>query len=149
MIKNKAIYVTWYHATDYTSAQTIFAGGINISQGGGELGQGFYMGNRLDEAKSWAFHKNKKIHIPDSIIEFKFEPWITFKYQHIGLKRAKLEYAKMNTSGTARTYVFGFDFVYSKVFGIEKYGFYQLKWESILGETFLNKLPGMHSKKII
>lgn len=138
MIKRKIIYGKWYHGTDYSTAQNLFAKKINITNGGGELGQGFYMGNFMHQAKQWAYYKNNENNIPSSIVTFEFTPWISLKYQLIGFTRGLEIYANLNKKGTQRSHVFGYDFVLCKVLGKILYNFYQLKWESTKGQFFLN-----------
>lgn len=141
MIKNNSIYSPWYHATDINSAKKIQDNGIDVSLSGGELGMGFYMGNFLHQAKAWAFHKNGKKNAKNSIIKFEFTPRISFEYQHIGSQRAQLAYATIKKNGNQRTHVFNLDFIYAKVLGGNCcFGFYQLKWESLNGQNFLNSL---------
>ena len=48
-----------YHGTDDISAQYILEGLIDVTKGGGELGQGFYVANLAHKAATWAYHKGK------------------------------------------------------------------------------------------
>src|SRR5574344_1855501 len=47
-----------YHGTTVVASQNIVKGAIDVSMGGGELGQGFYTGTYIWEAKSWARMKH-------------------------------------------------------------------------------------------
>ena len=138
MIKKKEIYNSWYHGTTSTIAVLLKNGEIDISKGGGELGKGFYMGNFISQAKTWAFYKNNKRRVPNSIVQFNFNTWISFKYQIIGKNRRNKLYPLIKSKGEQRSYTFNLDFVYCKVLGVEVNGFYQLKWESIKGQEYLN-----------
>ena len=46
-----------FHGTSPTVAASLAAGGVDVTQGGGELGVGFYTGEYLHVAKAWAIHR--------------------------------------------------------------------------------------------
>ena len=138
MIKRKSLYKSWYHGTSRNDAKFIMNNSIDVTCSGGELGQGFYMGNFLHEAKAWAFQKNKKHNAKSSIVVFNVKPWISFKYGYIGTKRAIKIYKKSKNQNNHRAYLYNYDLVHSKVIGIDRYNFEQLKWETTKGENYLN-----------
>ncbi|MEL4456704.1 hypothetical protein [Lutimonas vermicola] len=140
MIKRKDLYDCWYHGTDRKAAKLIYKGNINVNLGVGELGQGFYMGNFLHEAKAWAFHKNGKNNIQNSVIQFTIKPFLSLKYRYIGTKRARALYKKNKINNGHRTFKFNKDLIHSKVFMVERYDFQQLKWESLKGEKTVNTI---------
>ena len=63
MLKTKS-----YHGTSPQIIDDIFTSGISVSLGGGELGQGFYTGEHLHEAKVCAYQKTKSK--KNNVIEF-------------------------------------------------------------------------------
>jgi hypothetical protein len=144
MIKDNRIYSPWYHGTTKAFAEDIVKGNIKVCKGGGEIGQGFYMGNYFDKAKSWAYHVNKtpsdKVKkVPKrAVVKFNVEPYISFQLERISWKRGMKVYEDLKSKERQRTHTFNKDLLFSKVFGKPDYKFFQLKWESDDAEKLLN-----------
>lgn len=138
MIKEKKIYQEWFHGTNVNNAQIIIKQGVNVKLGGGELGQGFYVGNYHRKAIAWAFHKNNKQEIKNSVLTLTISPYLKLKYKYIGLEKGKLNYANIKKNKLHKSFKYNVDLVQSKVMGINYYGFRQLKFESDTAEKLLN-----------
>jgi hypothetical protein len=144
MIKDNQIYSSWYHGTKKEFAEDIAKGKIDVVKGGGEIGQGFYMGNYFDKAKQWAYHVNKKpsdkskIVPKKAVVKFNIEPYISFRLERISWKRGMKIYDDLKNKAIQDKYTFDKDLLFSKVFGKPDYNFFQLKWESKNAQKLLN-----------
>lgn len=142
MILFKNIYNNFYHGTDSRTLQTLLTN-IQVNQGGGELGQGFYVGNFKHKAAQWTIHKQKNNNANRNInaipvFQLKLHPFISFSFQRISLNRAMKIKNFIKSSGTQRSHMLGVDFIYSPVVGVTYHGFYQIKFESQTIENYLN-----------
>lgn len=62
-----ANYINMYHGSDEITIEKLLESDIDVSLGGGEIGQGFYRGDKMHVAKAWAFNK----HSSESVLEIK------------------------------------------------------------------------------
>lgn len=125
-----------YHGSDENSVKTLMQGNIDVTMGGGELGQGFYLGNMLHVAKAWAMNKHKskavlEIEVEDSELE-SLEP-LVLSYKEACEKRASIR-----KKSKQRTYIFNKNVVWAPIVGTKKIETDQLKWESVNSQTLLN-----------
>jgi hypothetical protein len=109
-----------YHGTHITSATSIMAQGVDVSKGGGELGQGFYLGDLEYRSYLWAYQQHGA---QAAIVEMEMEEndIIDERRFSLHLIQSKEEAYKIkkeikNVGGT-RTYLFGVDIVWSPVIG--------------------------------
>lgn len=142
MLKKKyEVDGTWYHGGALSSIQQIAANKIDTKLGGGELGQGFYIGNYGHEASAWARHvaKDQK----PSVVELKVS-----SFGASGLTKRELSWLlakecsiKIAKADRRRTHVFGVDVVAAPIVGKNfKDTPTQLKWEGAKSASFLNSL---------
>lgn len=130
-------HISKYHGTSKQTASELQNGMIDHTQGGGELGQGFYLGDQLWVAKSWAHNRHGmnsavlKVDIPDP--EFNaLSLELLSRTEALALRK---EIKQMNAT---RTYLHGFDVVWSPIVGTTRVEADQYKYESKNGEDLLN-----------
>lgn len=130
--------ITVYHGTSATDASTICGGGIDVSVGGGELGRGFYTGEFLHEARTWAFHRNPAGR--PLVVELTLEDADFFAMDPLCLTAAQAVAYRNNirSNDSTRTYLFDEDIVWSQIVGTDRIKCDQYKWESNDAEDFLN-----------
>jgi len=137
--KNYEIDGTWYHGGALTSIQQIAASKIDTKLGGGELGQGFYVGNYGHEASAWAWYvaKGKK----PTVVELKVNNSGTasLKKHELSWLGAKEHAISIAKADRRRTYVFNVDVVAAPIVGKHfRDTPTQLKWEGAKSAAFLN-----------
>jgi hypothetical protein len=127
-----------YHGTSTTSVIALASGKVNVTLGGGELGQGFYTGEYLHEAKAWAYHKSgdKQQNVvcfsaPDTEIE-------KLHFAVLDQGAASLKRYQIKKAGHTRTHLFKVDLVWAPIVGSERASGEQYKWESKKAEVLLN-----------
>lgn len=130
-------YISKYHGTTQQIANELQKGMIDHTRGGGELGQGFYMGDQLWVAKSWAHNRHGndsavlRVDIPDpNFNALSLE--LLSRTEALALRK---EIKSMNAT---RSYVHGFDVVWSPIVGTTRVEADQYKYESKNGEDLLN-----------
>lgn len=137
--KHYKIDSLWYHGGALTSIQQIAASKIDTKFGGGELGQGFYVGNYGHEASTWAWHvaKGKKPTVVElEVINFDAASLKKLELSWLGAKELAISIAK---SKARRTYVLKVDVVAAPIVGKNfKDTPTQLKWEGVNSAAFLN-----------
>jgi hypothetical protein len=128
--------ISTYHGTAKHHAVTLIEGKVNTTVGGGELGQGFYLGTALHVAKAWAV----QMHGSESVVEFQFDDDEFWNFDIESLTEIEaLEYrSNIRAKGLTRTYKFSKDIVWGPIVGGPKVYSDQHKWESIKGGDFLN-----------
>jgi hypothetical protein len=126
-----------YHGTSKKTADHLQQGNIDPVAGGGELGQGFYLGDQLWAAKAWAYNRHKgnsgvlKVEVPESgFYALSIEPLT--RLEAISLRR------KIKALGATRTYLHGFDVLWSPIVGTTKVEAEQYKYESQMSINLLN-----------
>ncbi|WP_196599646.1 hypothetical protein [Pectinatus frisingensis] len=125
-----------YHGSDENSIQKLIQGNIDVTIGGGELGQGFYLGNMLYIAKAWAMNKHNskavlQIEVADNELE-SLDP-LLLSYEEACEKRSSIR-----KESKQRTYIFYANVVWAPIVGTKKIEADQLKWESANSQTLLN-----------
>lgn len=131
-----------YHGTDLETAKKLVSGKIDVLLGGGELGQGFYLTDRLHTAKSWAWHRHKSTNVVK--IEVKDQDFFSLSIQILDIETAKQIQQMIKKMGQTRSYQFGCDVVWSPIVGDAmlqlktRVTHDQYKWESKKAEDLLN-----------
>lgn len=127
-----------YHGTSSKLVTALASGKVDVTIGGGELGQGFYTGERLHEAKAWAYHisgdKQKNVvcySSPDEEIE-------KLNFVILEPEQASLKRHNIKRAGQTRSYLFKVDMIWAPIVGSERASGEQYKWESKKAETLLN-----------
>jgi hypothetical protein len=137
--KNYEIDATWYHGGAKKSIQQIFKNKIDTTLGGGELGQGFYVGNYGHVASAWAKHIAKGKDPTVVKLEVKNFPAANLKKLELSWLRAKEIWITIAKADTRRTYLFNVDVVAGPIVGKNfKDTPTQLKWEGVKSAAFLN-----------
>ncbi len=128
--------ITTYHGTSDKYIKDLIVGKVNTTLGGGELGQGFYLGDKLHVAKAWA----KQMHNCEAVIEFQMDDndfWC-FNIESLTNIEAREKRSAIRNNGLTRTYKFLKDVVWSPIVGGPKIYADQYKWESKNDENYLN-----------
>lgn len=126
-----------YHGTSDTTANDLVAGKIDIKVGGGELGMGFYTGDFLWVAKSWAANRHglngAVLHVEVNYKDF-------FDLEPLLLSRldALKQRDEIRKTRTTRTHTFNGNVVWSPIVGTTRIDADQYKFESIKAERLLN-----------
>lgn len=125
-----------YHGTSEQFAHDLLAGRVDTSMGGGELGQGFYLGTALHVAKAWA----KQMHDCEAVVEFQIDDNDFWNFEILSLTEIEtIEHrSHIRATGTTRSFKFNKDVVWGPIVGGPKVYADQHKWESTEGESFLN-----------
>lgn len=128
--------ISTYHGTSEQYAKELVSGKVDASLGGGELGQGFYLGTALHVAKAWA----KQRHNCESVVEFQFDDDEFWNFDIESLTESKAIECRsiIRAKKLTRTYKFSKDLVWGPIVGGPKVYSDQHKWESSHGEKFLN-----------
>lgn len=112
-------------------------GNINPACGGGELGRGFYVGDQLWVAKAWAFNRHKqnagvlKIEVPDQQFNALSIEVLT-RTEAVSLRQ------RIKGQMATRTYMHGYDVLWSPIVGTMKIEADQYKYESTPAANVLN-----------
>jgi Protein of unknown function (DUF3990) len=126
-----------YHGTDKISSNVIQGppAGVDVTKGGGELGRGFYLGDNMTLAISWAKGRKKK---NASVLEFDINnsTYATLAFKQMGLRAVKHTWRQLKISGTSHSHTFGFDIVFGPL-ATNSYAA-QYKFESIAAEALVN-----------
>ena len=143
-----------FHGTDPQTAASLIKHKVDVSRGGGEFGQGFYMGTSKRLAKRRAFHKTEG-HLGSAKLAMDSNKSNTFvvsinltelqkyffniKYDKVG---SKLLYEKIKKKRAQSTYKLGQDFIMGSVVGTGRYfDVLQFKFESSNSQDMLNRQP--------
>jgi hypothetical protein len=137
-----------YHGTLELDGNTIISGAISVKAGGGELGEGFYLGDMAHEAFAWAKKKGARYNKPYSVVKFEMSEIDFFCFNILVFERDIAHYWKRRIKyrGATQSYNFGADIVWSPIVGGNIEGAEQYKWESIVAETYLNGSSVLRSK---
>lgn len=134
-----------YHGTSDLFANDLLEGRVDISKGGGELGQGFYLGTALHVAKAWA----KQMYGCETVIEFQVDDddfW-NFDILSLNINEALEHRSTIRARGATRSFKFNKDIVWGPIVGGPKVYSDQHKWESLSGESFLNSSSVLRVKR--
>jgi hypothetical protein len=129
-----------YHGTSSASATTILSNRVDVSLGGGEIGQGFYLAERRYVSEIWA--KQRHQHSP-AVVEFELPDSLVFSEQNANLDlhtTTQLRHRIRELTAT-RTYRIGCDLAVAPIVGTTRgsiLGQIQLKVESASAEGVVN-----------
>ena len=135
-----------YHGSKEWIIDKLISGNINTSKGGGEIGQGFYLGDMLHIAKAWAWQRHNK---SKAVLEVEVDD-----KDLIGLKPLSLDYDDavrkrlyIRRIKQQRTYLFKRNIVCAPIVGGRNVRGDQYKWESGYSEYILNGRKVRRSKR--
>lgn len=96
--------LTYYHGTSDASAQQIMQS-VDLNQGGGELGQGFYVGSSMWRACSWAWQKANRNY---AVLEFSiYEPaFLNLNLLCLNRQQTLQHYKQRRRDNTCGTYIY-------------------------------------------
>jgi hypothetical protein len=128
--------MTVYHGTTLRTAQSLatLPCPVSVSKGGGELGQGFYTGESIALAASWA---RGRFGAQGKVLEITIDNsmYVSLNVLTLSGPRVVSIWNQLQTSGTTRTHRFGYDVVYGPLATYPHAG--QHKFESAAGEHSL------------
>ena len=129
-------YVLGYHGTDRQSGLKLEQGNVDITFGGGELGQGFYLSQWHYVARQWAHHRCKS----SAVVQFQV-PERTFWNQNLlPLSKWQADHFRQQVRRAlaTRTYRFEVDIVWAPIVGTLSIYSDQYKYESEQSQALLN-----------
>lgn len=126
-----------YHGTNKNTAIKIFDGKIDVTIGGGELGQGFYTGDLSHEAFSWSWHKFKK---DKAVVKLTIDDddFLNLTPECPDIHQTKTYRNKIRSNGETRIYKFHKNVIWAPVVGKIIDNFHQFKYESSTAQDYLN-----------
>ncbi|MCW2038784.1 hypothetical protein VDG09_21270 [Xanthomonas campestris pv. raphani] len=129
--------ISKYHGTSRQVAKDLQQGKIDHTLGGGELGQGFYLGDLLWVAKAWAHNRHGndssvlKVDVPDPSFN-------ALAIELLSRTEALTLRKDIKAKNATRTYMHGFDVLWSPIVGTTRVEADQYKYESQDGTDLLN-----------
>jgi hypothetical protein len=126
-----------FHGTNISNASAISSGLIDVTKGGGELGQGFYTGDLVYEAFTWAWHQYKQ---DKAVVKFNLNDEELLALDPLCLKthETKLHRENIRKSRKTRTFKFFKNVIWAPVVGKNIHNFNQFKYESTKAQDYLN-----------
>lgn len=126
-----------YHGSKDVIIDNLVSGNIDTSKGGGEIGQGFYLGDMLHIAKAWAWQRHNK---SKAVLEVEVDDMDLIALKQLSLDyndavRKRLYIRRINQQ---RTYLFRRNIVCAPIVGGRNVRGNQYKWESGESEDLLN-----------
>lgn len=125
-----------YHGTKKSARNSIVGPPQNIdsSKGGGEMGQGFYVGGNMTMAIAWAKGRYKK----PSVLEFDISnsSYAKLSFKQMRHNQILNDWQQMKRLGTQRTHKYGYDVIFGPL-ATNPFAD-QYKFETAAGETLLN-----------
>lgn len=126
-----------YHGTSAKFIDDLVDGKIANNKGSGELGKGFYSGERLYLAKQWAYNKHDRstsvLVLETDDIKIEQLDILIMDYSEATAARKEIkQYA------TTQSHEFNVDMVWSPIVGTTKKVGEQYKWESQISVDLLN-----------
>ncbi|WP_146750270.1 hypothetical protein [Pseudomonas sp. RIT411] len=131
-------YISKYHGTSKQIAAEIEVGKIDHSCGGGELGQGFYLGEMLWVAKAWAHNRHGKKNSAVVKIEIPDPEFNRLSIELLSRIDALALRTEIKASNSTRTYKHGYDVLWSPIVGTTRVEADQYKYESRRSVDMLN-----------
>ncbi len=138
--------IHYFHGTSISSAKKILGSGVDLSLGGGELGRGFYLTEKAYIAFAWSEKKYKR---QRKVLMFRLSEDDFFNLHPLPLSynsAVKIR-SKLKEEGTTRTYIFGENIVWSPIVGKNSVHEDQIKIESDLARSTLEKNKPIGMKK--
>ncbi|MDN2709086.1 hypothetical protein O0880_06565 [Janthinobacterium sp. SUN118] len=135
-----------YHGTFFTTAEELVAGKVDVTIGGGELGMGFYTGEHLWVAKSWAANRHG---LQGAVVHIEVEEDDFFGLEPLLLSRidALKHRDEIRKANTTRTHTFKGNLVWSPIVGTTRVDADQYKFENSKAQALLNGAK-VHRKRI-
>ena len=126
-----------YHGTNIDIAREIGTGQIDVTRGGGELGQGFYAGDLSHEAFNWAWHQYNRA---KAVVKLTLndDDLLNLNPMCLSLNETHLHRRRIRDIGQTRSFQFMVNVVWAPVVGKSIPNFSQFKYESKIAETYLN-----------
>lgn len=127
-----------YHGTHSKFLQLFLNGNIAPTVGGGEFGQGFYVGNLAHQAWAWAWNRHGK---DAGVMEFEIDDsaFLALTLKWINRQSGKRLWKKLKQQGATKSFRFGVDAVWGPLLGGNLSNMYQIKFEE-QAKSFINKV---------
>lgn len=144
------MWINLYHGTTASSARMLLGGAISTSVGGGEYGQGFYMGESRRLARRRAFHKSQGVKgtakaamsLKGNTLQIELNvPRTVFSYSccHYNLGGALRLYRDLKKHGSLAVFKDSHDALIGPIVGCSRYyQVQQYKFQSARVENALN-----------
>lgn len=129
-----------FHGTSPQIAQDLAAGRVDVRQGGGELGQGFYTGEYLHVAKQWALHRYSAKQKNVVVFDADDDQVQALRLNILGFPEATAHRSAIKKRGATRTHTFNCDMVWAPIVGSDRVNSEQHRWESAHAEVLLNSV---------
>lgn len=103
-----------YHGTSQADANQIVRNGVDVTSGGGELGQGFYLADQLAFAVAWARGR----HGPTGkVVQFDVvnSDYARLNVLSVGRLRVCSTWVQLKLTRRTHSYLFGADVVYGPI----------------------------------
>lgn len=127
-----------YHGTSHEYATDIINNGVDITRGGGELGQGFYVGDLFHKAIAWAWNRHHE-EASVIIIEFNDDEFINLNLCSLNAEEASsLRYCIKRSKGQY-SFSKGVDAIWAPIVGQRFPYFNQIKFEAS-GKVFIDSV---------
>jgi len=145
IVKNSTIWNCYnignfygFHGASKANIKNLASGNINVSIGGGELGQGFYLSNYFYAAKEWARAKHNSGSVL-AVYTTRRKIVSRLGFARIDLQSAYNLRRYIRKTAQTRTYIIGNDVIKSPIVGNNKLNdVTQYKFESSDAEIYLN-----------
>lgn len=126
-----------YHGTSVQAAEDIEENGVDVTKGGGELGQGFYVGDLMYKACAWAWNKYTE---QPAIIRYQIndEEFVQQDVLCLSREAAKRKRFEIKKKNSKRSHKFNVAAVWAPVVGIDVENFNQIKFEK-KGKKFIDE----------
>lgn len=126
-----------FHGTNTNTATAISIGQIDVTTGGGELGQGFYTGDLSHEAFNWAWHQYQR---DRAVVKLALDDndFLNLNPLCLDIHQTHLHRKQIRDAGVTRAFLFLVNVVWAPVVGKHIPNFNQYKYESVHAETYLN-----------
>lgn len=126
-----------YHGTNINRANSISLNQIDVTTGGGELGQGFYSGDLSHEAFNWAWYKYKKNKAVVKLI-LDDDEFLNLNPMCLNAHQTHIHRNHIRSINQTRVFQFSVNVVWAPVVGKNISNFSQFKYESQIAEAYLN-----------
>jgi hypothetical protein len=123
-----------YHGTTLAFAKVLQAGGVTVTKGEGEFGQGFYTQKSSSEAMRWARGRDPR----GAIVGFRVaaQAYGLLQIEDLDLKSARRLTRRLQARGEKATYKSGMDVMIGPLNGNDRNP--QAKFESVVAQNVLN-----------
>jgi hypothetical protein len=135
---SKRVIMILYHGTNIDAVEDLISGQIDVNQGGGEFGQGFYTGNSIHLVSAWAWHRSKQ---DMAVISYDIDDMklIDLRMKLLSNEQARNERKRIKDEKRTRAIAFkDYDIVIGPVVGRPFANYMQFVFVGSGGQNFIN-----------